>query len=87
MLFIANFWWLWLIILVLCIIIAISNQINRMKRMTKNFGNLDPKKTSNDFFSGIITLLVTGILMWGSLILLVIAIIFKIIVAANNLPH
>lgn len=74
MAYIEAFWLLWLAIAIVGYGYVIYNQLHRMKGMVD--ANADPFKA---FFSGIVPLIVVGLLSSGSGMLFVISMVIKII--------
>ncbi|MDO8516964.1 MAG: hypothetical protein Q7S33_02460 [Nanoarchaeota archaeon] len=78
--FIGAYWWLWLIFSVICTGYAIFNQVKRMKNFHQvMLSRMNPVAASNSFFSGLIPLIISGLLATGFSILLGISIVVNII--------
>lgn len=78
--FIANYWFVWLLILVACIAYAIYNQITRFKRVSASMSSsLSMDQDIGAFFKGVVPLVLSMLMGWGSGILLVIAIVIHVI--------
>jgi len=74
--FVAEFWWLWLILSVVTLLYGGYNQVSRMKGMMR--GDID------NFSKGLFALFVAAILHFGFLVLLVTAIVLHVIDYAKN---
>jgi uncharacterized membrane protein YhaH (DUF805 family) len=73
--FVAEYWWLWLILSVATLLYGGYNQISRMKGMMRG----------EDVFSkGLVPLFIAAVLHFGFLVLLVVAIVLNVIDYAKN---
>ena len=79
--FIATYWYIWLVIMVIGYGYALSNQLRRMKgMMTSPFA---AGIAENTFFKGIGKMVVAGAIGIGGMVLLAIAIVLNIINSAG----
>ena len=68
--FLAEFWWLWLILSVLTLLYGGYNQVSRMKGMMRG---------EDVFAKGLVALFVAAVLHFGFLVLLITSIVLKVI--------
>jgi len=73
---IANYWWLWLLSLVLSIGYVMINQVRRMKAM---MNAVDSKSSNQSFFSGLGSFVAAGLVASASALLLVISLIVNLL--------
>ena len=81
--FIANFWWLWLALMVVSTVFVLVNQLARMNRMRKSIsrpGRLgDFDSSVKEMSKGMTSAIIAGFVSWGSGILLLLAIAIQLV--------
>ena len=82
--FIANYWFIWLALMVVCFIYAIINQVQRFNRMNAGIRGHGTQDPFSQVSKGIGILMVVGFVGWGSGILLVIAVVIQLIRYLNG---
>jgi hypothetical protein len=82
--FIANYWYVWLAVMVVCMIFAIINQLQRIKRVSAGIRSRSMDDPISQMSKGAGSLMVVALLGWGSGVLLVIAVVIHIIRYVNG---
>lgn len=77
--FIATYWYLWLVIMVVSGGYAICNQITRMKGFADSAIEHDAGSMFKGFFSNIVSLGISALIAWTGGILLLIAVITNMV--------
>jgi hypothetical protein len=86
MAFIATYWWLWILGIIVFGVYPVASLINRTKSITgKVMVGRDPGGTTESFFKGLIPILISSILSSLCGLMLFISIVINIIIYAKTI--
>ncbi|HYD93636.1 MAG TPA: hypothetical protein VEB18_04275 [Candidatus Paceibacterota bacterium] len=77
--FIATYWYVWAIVLVISIVYATINQVGRFKRVSASIESGSADGAFGNVTKGMGSLVIAGLISWASGILLLIAIVIHAI--------
>jgi len=78
--FIATYWWLWLIGMLVCYGIAVYSQLQRMKRLQNSVFSKRMEDTQKEFTKGMGTMMLAGLAGAGFMIVLLLSIVLNVII-------